>query len=293
MKKYLLLLLLGLSLHGFCGSETNADTSAHQISIMSYNIKMLPRGAVFLHHHPVIRARLIPAKLLQESPDVIVFEEAFDGKAVHVLQKKLKAVYPYCMGQQNRRLVTYKRAGGVLIFSKYPMRELESITYSECKGVDCIGHKGAMLVEIDHPAHKFQLLGTHMQAGGSRDLKLSQYQEAGALLKRHEQAGVPQFAAGDFNTVKANENLYPYLVDALKVEDGEISGELKYTSDHLLNDMENMDSTKRRVIDFVFYKSNGIKARTASRYAREFEQRWSAIHKDLSDHNAIILKMTL
>ena len=208
-------------------------------------------------------------------------------------KKKLKAVYPYCMGQQNRRLVTYKRAGGVLIFSKYPMRELESITYSECKGVDCIGHKGAMLVEIDHPAHKFQLLGTHMQAGGSRDLKLSQYQEAGALLKRHEQAGVPQFAAGDFNTVKGNEKLYPYLVDALKVEDGEISGELKYTSDHLLNDMENMDSTKRRVIDFVFYKSNGIKARTASRYAREFEQRWSAIHKDLSDHNAIILKMTL
>ena len=286
-------LLLGFAFQGFCGTEANVDTSAHQICIMSYNIKMLPRGAVFLHHHPVIRARLIPAKLLLESPDVIVFQEAFDGKAIRVLQRKLKAVYPYCMGPQNRKLVSYKRAGGVLMFSKYPMREVESITYTECKGIDCIGHKGAMLVEVEHPAHKFQLLGTHMQAGGTRELKLSQYQEAGALLKRHEQAGVPQFAAGDFNTVKGNEKLYPYLVDALKAEDGEISGDLKFTSDHLMNDMENMDSTKRRVIDYVFYKSNGVKAISASRYAREFEQRWSAKHKDLSDHNAIVLKLTL
>ena len=294
IKHIFLLLLLTISVTGFCAPPSGGDsTHNQQISIMTYNIKMLPRGAVFIHHHPVIRARLIPAKLMEESPDVIVFEEAFDGKAVRILKRRLKTMYPYCMGFQNRKVISYKRAGGVLMFSKYPMKEIESITYTECKGIDCIGHKGAMLVEVDHPLHKFQILGTHMQAGGGRDLKLSQYKEAGELLKRHEQAGVPQFAAGDFNTKKNDPNLYPYLVDAMKVEDGDLSGDLVFTSDHLLNDMENLDSTKRRVIDYVFYKSNGVKPVAAVRYAKEFEQRWSTRHKDLSDHNALILKMTL
>ena len=295
LKNILLVFVLCFSIKAWCytGHGMHNDT-ASQISIMSYNVKMLPRGAVFIHHHPVMRARLIPAKLIEESPDVIVFQEAFDGKAVRILRKKLKANYPYCMGFQNRKVVTYKRAGGVLMFSKYPMREIESISYTQCKGIDCMGNKGAMLVEVDHPVHKFQLLGTHMQAGGSHDLKLSQYQEAGALLKRHEQRGVPQFAACDFNTPKANEQLYPYLVDALKVEDGDISGDLKFTSDHMLNDMEkNHDPNKRRVIDYVFYKGNGVKPVSAVRYIKQFEQRWSDKHKSLSDHNAIVLKMVL
>ena len=294
-RNHLFVLLLVVTIQAFGGTGDGfKDTTANQISIMSYNVKMLPRGAVFIHHHPVIRARLIPAKLIEESPDVIVFQEAFDGKAVRILRRKLKPTYPYCMGFQNRKVVTYKRAGGVLMFSKYPMHEIESISYTQCKGIDCMGNKGAMLVEVDHPAHKFQLLGTHMQAGGSHDLKLSQYKEAGELLKRHEQQGVPQFAAGDFNTVKGNEQLYPYLVDALKVEDGDISGDLKFTSDHLLCDMEkNHDPNKRRVIDYVFYKGNGVKPVSTIRYVKQFEQRWSDTHKSLSDHNAIVLKMTL
>ncbi|MDB5284591.1 MAG: hypothetical protein JWO06_3666 [Bacteroidota bacterium] len=291
MDKYVFCLLLCLMGTAGFGAGANNDTTTRQISIMSYNIKMLPRGAVFLHHHPVKRARLIPAKLMEEGTDVVVFEEAFDGLAIRILKRKLKSLYPYCQGMQNRKTVSYKRAGGVLIFSKYPMHEVESIRYSRCKGIDCMGNKGSILVEVEHPVQKFQLLGTHMQAGGSKELKMSQYAEAGELLKRHEQPGVPQFAAGDFNTAKDNPKLYPYLVDALKVEDGEISSDLKFTSDHLLNDMENLDSTKRRVIDFVFYKNNGVAAKSSTRYVKEFQQRWATKHKDLSDHNAIILDM--
>jgi len=260
---------------------------------MTYNIKMLPRGAVFLHHHPVARAKLIPEKLIAENPDVIVFEEAFDVLSMHIIKKKLSAAYPYSMGTQNRKIMSYKRAGGVMMFSKYPMKELESVRYSQCKGVDCIGNKGAMLVEVQHPVQRFQLFGTHMQAGGSKDLKLSQYEEAGALLKRHEQQGIPQFVSGDFNTPKANPDLYPYLVKALNADDGELDGDLKFTSDHLLNDLENYNPDKRRVIDYVFIKGNGFKPVATTRYAREFEQRWSAKHKDLSDHNALVLKVKL
>ena len=301
-KQFFSVLLVMISPFCYAGgtSDTTSQPSAlqsHEIRIMTYNIKMLPRGANgFLHHHPVVRAKLIPAKLISENPDVIVFQEAFDGMAIKALKKGLQKEYPYMAGNENRKVISYKRAGGVLMFSKYPMKSIESIRYTECKGVDCIGNKGAMLVEVDHPAHKFQLLGTHMQAGGSVELKASQYRDAAELLKRHQQSGVVQFIAGDFNTHKDDTTRYPRLVGELAAKDGDVDDEDKAITAHTLNDMRTKNGVprqKRGLIDYVFIKENGVKFTSISRYAREFEQRWSSEHKDLSDHFAVILKVTL
>lgn len=294
--RLLLLLLVNITATCFGAGNSNDSTAKGELKIMTYNVKLLPRGATFLHHHPVIRARLIPAKLIAENPDVIVFEEAFDGAAIRALKKRLKSAYPYTAGEDNRKVVTYKRAGGVLIFSKYPLKELESIRYSECKGADCLGNKGAILVEVECPTQKFQLLGTHMQAGGSHEIKLSQYQEAAALLQRHTQAQIPQFVAGDFNTHKDDSILYPLLVEALKAEDGPIDNEQKALEGHAQNDMREHPANskkKKGVIDYVFVRTNGIKFLSLQRYSRQYQQPWSADHKDLSDHFAVILKVTI
>jgi len=292
MKKLLLLSLLFISIAA-SSAPTGEDSTATQISILTWNIKMLPRGAMFLHHHPIIRARIIPDVLLKESPDVIVFQESYDGKAVRMLRKKLKPVYPYTQGFQNRKVITYKRAGGVLVFSKYPLKEIESIRYSWLEGIDKLARKGALLIEVQHPVKSFQLLGTHMEAGGSRELKISQYKEAGELLKRHEQTGVPQFACGDFNTKRIDTFLYPKLIDALQAEDGEICTDLKCTSDHLLNDMDSYNPTRRNLIDYVFVKLNGVILRNTTRSVMQYEKQWNKKHKDLSDHFAVILRTSL
>lgn len=274
-------------------AETDTVPPA-QITIMSWNMKMLPRGGnVFLHHRPVKRAKLIPKKLMEEGADVIVCQEMFDGLAVRILRKKLKAMYPYCLGTKNRKVISYKRAGGVIMFSKYPMKEIKSIKYSRCKGIDCIGNKGSMLAEVEHPLKKFQVLGTHMQAGGGREIKLSQYKEAGELLKRFEQPGVPQFAAGDFNTRNTDTVMYPQLLAALQAENGEFCTELKCTSDHLLSDMYDYHPDRRNTVDYVFYKSNGVKPAVTTRSVMQYEQQWHKKHKDLSDHFAVVLKMCL
>lgn len=265
-----------------------------QITIMSWNLKMLPRGGnVFLHHRPVKRARLIPKKLIEEGADVMVFQEMFDGAAIRILKRKLKAAYPYCAGTRNRKVISYKRAGGVLMFSKYPMKEIKSIRYSRCKGIDCIAGKGSLLVEVEHPAKRLQVLGTHMQAGGGREVKLSQYIEAGELLKQHEQEGVPQFAAGDFNTRNTDTVMYPKLLNALQAESGEFCTELKCTSDHLLSDMYDYRPDSRNTVDYVFYKGNGVKPASTTRSVMQYEQQWHRKHKDLSDHFAVVLKMNL
>jgi endonuclease/exonuclease/phosphatase family metal-dependent hydrolase len=295
MKKPVFYLLFALmSSYAYAGTQVMDTASApSQISILTYNIKMLPRMAVSIGHHPVKRARLIPQKLMEESPDVIVFQESFDELAVRILRRRLKKMYPYTAGFKNKVGLIYRRAGGVLMFSKYPMKEIESIKYSQCKGIDCMGKKGCLLVEVRHPAHKFQVLGTHMQAGGSAELKTSQYQEAGALLKRHQEAGTPQFAAGDFNTRKTSTDLYPSLVRCMEVEDGDITGELQATSDHLLNDMDKYNPDKRNLIDFVFYRSNGFKPQSVTRCVKRFQQQWNPKHKDLSDHFAVLMTMHL
>lgn len=264
------------------------------ISIMTWNVKLLPRGAVFLHHHPVVRAKLIPAKLMEENPDVIIFQEAYDGLSIRIIRRRIKAVYPFCMGTKNRKAISYKRAGGIIMFSKYPMKELESIKYSQCKGyIDCSASKGAMIVEVNHPAGKIQVLGTHIQAGGTKEIKESQYNEAGFLLKKYEQQGIPQFAGGDFNTRRIDSLLYPKLINALQCEDGEICTELKYTSDHLLNDMDYYNPEKRHLIDYVFVKPNGVKPISTLRSVKQIQQQWDKKHKDLSDHFPVILRMTL
>jgi endonuclease/exonuclease/phosphatase family metal-dependent hydrolase len=294
MTKLLTLLALLFSLQAISAPEENAvNDTAKQISILTWNIKMLPRGATFLKHHPIKRARIIPEILLKESADIIVFQESYDGKAVRMIRKRLKEMYPYCEGLQNRKIITYKRAGGVLIFSKYPLKELESIKYTWLEGIDKMAAKGALLVEVKHPVKTFQLLGTHMEAGGSQELKSSQYKEAGELLRRHEKTGVPQFACGDFNTRKIDSVLYPRLMNSLQMEDGDICTELKCTSDHALNDMYNYDPNKRNLIDFVFFKSNGLQPVTTTRSVMRYEKQWSKKHKDLSDHFAVFLKMRL
>ncbi len=264
------------------------------ISIMTWNVKLLPRGAVFLHHHPIKRAKLIPAKLIEENPDVIIFQEAYDGLSIRIIRKKIKATYPFCMGTKNRKAISYKRAGGIIMFSKYPMKELESIKYSQCKGyIDCSASKGAMLVEVDHPANKIQVLGTHIQAGGTKEIKESQYNESGFLLKKYEKEGIPQFACGDFNTKRVDTLLYPKLIHALQCEDGEICTELKYTSDHLLNDMDYYNPEKRHLIDYVFVRTNGVKPTYTTRSIKQILHQWDKKHKDLSDHFPVILKMKL
>jgi endonuclease/exonuclease/phosphatase family metal-dependent hydrolase len=294
MKNVFLPLLLLFAINGVCAPSGDiVKDTTNQLSILTWNLKMLPRGGVFLKHHPIIRARIIPAEIMKESPDVLVFQEMFDGLADGIIRKKLKAMYPYSQGFQNRFGITYKRAGGVLIFSKYPLKEIESITYSQQKGVDKIGHKGCLLVEVQHPAGKIQVLGTHMQAGGKRELKISQYTEAGELLRRHQTEGIPQFACGDFNTHKEDTFMYNKLVNLMQVEDGDFCSDLKCSSDHGLCDMGKYNPKKKSIIDYVFFRGNGTVLGDPSRKVVRFTKRWSKKHEDLSDHFAVLLKAHL
>jgi endonuclease/exonuclease/phosphatase family metal-dependent hydrolase len=265
-------------------------TDANVLRIITYNIKMLPRAFTFIHHHPLKRARLIPQVVAADSADIIVFEECFDYKAVTVLKKKLKSSYPYTLGPVNGKRPNIRLSGGVMMFSKVPIKDISETRFTDCKGADCWARKGALLAQFEWHGKTMQIMGTHMQAGGSKELKAKQYTAIENMMESHRVNGVPQFFCGDFN-IRKGTDIYDNMLKTFGAQDGPITGELQYTSDHLLDDMENADSTKRRVIDHILYKGNGLKPVSITREVQRFQAQWDKTHKDLSDHFALLMKI--
>ena len=262
------------------------------LRILSYNAKMLPRIFPHLKHYPVKRARLIPKYILADSIDIVVFQEMFDAKARHLLTKGLKHEMPYMIGPGNLRPKGYEKGSGVLIMSRYPFKFLEKIKYNRCKGTpDCRARKGVILVEVNDGKRTYQIAGTHMQAGGGREIKQSQIEQAAELMKQFRKDGVPQIFCGDFNVRNSDTIMFPKLLKDCESDCGTFSGELQYTSDHLLNDMYDYNPSKRNTVDHILYKGNGIEPQFVARTVKAYKERYHKKHVDLSDHYALLMKL--
>ncbi len=245
---------------------------------------MLPRFA--LHTGKRKRAREIVKMLPAENYDIIVFQEAFHGDARRILKRGLKKLYPYRVGPANRNVFWVKTNSGVWMLSKTPIKKLKQIKYKDCHGfTDCFAHKGALLVEGEFEGQKFQLLGTHIQAGGPDSVKQSQYAQIRNLLDQYKTDNVPQILAGDFNMGKDKKGYEP-MIKTLDVEEYEPAGEMKYTAASI-NDFRLGGND--RLIDFIFYKSNGIVPSKLIRNVRRFATALPCFknHCDLSDHFAV------
>lgn len=263
-----------------------AHASAQEFTIISWNIKFLPRILAHIGHHPLKRVAPIAGHLLRDTADVVVFQEAFDNVANRRLLKALKPLYPYHIGPANKK-GAFKLSSGILIVSRYPLRELGTVDFRSCEKEDCWAKKGGLLVELSWQGRLIQVLGTHLEAGGGRNIKLEQYEELAGLIKTHQKPGVPQMLCGDFNTRASDNFLYPRMLETLGATDGPLTGELQYTSDHLLNDMSTYRPEDREVIDFILYKGNGLEPRFVQRSVLRYTHRWQKGHQDLSDHFAV------
>jgi len=292
----LLLLFSASSLFLFSNATqptTQAVAKSDTLRILSYNVKMLPRIFPHLRHYPVKRARLIPKYILADSIDVVIFQEMFDAKARHLLTKGLKDEMPYMIGPGNLRPKGYKKGSGVLIMSRYPFKFLEKIKYNDCEGTpDCRARKGVILVEVNDGKRTYQISGTHMQAGGGKELKMKQIEQAAALMKQFRKEGVPQISCGDFNVHFTDTILYPKLLNDFECVSGSFCGEQQFTSDHKLNDLyKNRNPNKRNTVDHILYRGNGIEPKYVERTVKIYKERYHKNHEDLSDHYALLMKL--
>jgi len=266
-----------------------------KLRVLSWNIKMLPRQYnIAIKHHPLKRVKLISDQILADSIDIVCFQELFDTKANKQMKAELSKQFPYLIGPANETKSIFRLNSGVIFFSRYPIRKLETVEFTDCQEEDCVAKKGALLIEANVEGKKIQLLGTHMNAAGGEEVKVRQLIQIRKLIDKHSEKGVPQLICGDFNIKKTNRNLYQMMLDFFKADDCEVDGEIQHTFDPKNNDMCSKEKGGARLIDFMFFRKNETEeARESQKEIRRYRKSWGKNNSDLSDHFALWMEVIL
>lgn len=289
LKKLLPMLLLSLLPMLSVGQCDNQDNGG-QLKVITWNIYMLPR--LFVHTGQLQRAAEIAEALKTQDADIIVFEEAFDNKARGIIRDSLKKTFPYESGDP-RCNSWWKTSCGVWIISKVPIEVVQQIFFKEANGSDRLATKGAILIQGEKNGFCFQLVGTHLQADlnsgkNVQPLRDKQYAEIKKqLLEPHSKENIPQFIAGDFNTIHNDSACYNHMIDSLRFTPCALQGSRCYSYDYTHNDLVIGTNNKPQLIDYLFYSAPPRTELKGSMQIVVFSKQWNDKHKDLSDHFAV------
>lgn len=287
--RLLVLVLLG-SFPVLSVSQCDNQDDGGQLKVITWNIYMLPR--LFVHTGQAERAAEIANALKNQDADVVVFEEAFDAKARNIIRNSLKAYFPYESGDPGRNS-WWKTSCGVWIISKVPIEVVKQIYFKEARSSDRLATKGAILVEGQKNGFCFQLVGTHLQADPNsgknvQAIRDKQYTEIRKqLLEPYSRENIPQFVAGDFNTIHNDSQCYNHMVDSLKFTPCALVGDKCFSYDYTHNDLVLGTYCKPQLIDYLFYSSPSGQHLQGNMQIVAFCKKWSDKHKDLSDHFAV------
>ncbi|HTB06776.1 MAG TPA: sphingomyelin phosphodiesterase [Bacteroidia bacterium] len=283
-----IILIMLAPLSGF--SQCENQSQGGSIKILTWNIQMLPHRCV--HIGQFKRAKEIVEVLKNQEADIIVFEEAFDKKSRNIIREGLKAVFPYESGDPGKNKF-YKISSGVWILSKVQINIVKQIFFNESKGSDRLACKGAILVEGQKNGFCFQLVGTHLQSDldngkNVQPIRNVQYAQIRTeLLERYAEDGVPQFVAGDFNTIQADSGSYTRLVSTLKLTQCPLEGDRCFSYDYGNNDEIVGPQGPPQLIDYVFYSNKENASLVGKMHIMVFRKQWDSTHIDLSDHFAL------
>jgi endonuclease/exonuclease/phosphatase family metal-dependent hydrolase len=274
-----------------------SSQSQDSLKLLSWNIQMLPRG---LGKGKAKRAKAIVEELRKTNHDVVVFQELFYARSRKILSRGLKETFPHQTPVLNKKIFSFKLNGGVMIFSKYPITGIKEICYTSKSGPDRLSRKGALLAELAIKEKSIQVVGTHLQAFGKKEIMYAQYQQLfDELLKPTERACIPQIICGDFNTLKkipetlptdlpANfeERIasYEVMIKTLQAQDGDIHGEQQFTMDRPFNDLCTSRKQYRLLLDYFLIRNNESSAYIHQRKIIISKYPWHKKYSDLSDH---------
>jgi endonuclease/exonuclease/phosphatase family metal-dependent hydrolase len=149
------------------------STMAKPLKIMTWNVQQLPGDLA--PGDPTDRAeeavRLIGALPQREAPDVITFNEVFDGDARDVFANGLKSQYPHFHKIFGKPSIPFRQDSGLAIFSKQPFLPLATGGKSRFKKFkrsefpDSMSNKGVAFVKLQGPNGHTVIGLTHLQAG--------------------------------------------------------------------------------------------------------------------------------
>lgn len=266
-------------------STSLPGVGVESLKILSWNIYMLPYISLF--NRNADRARVIADKLQDSDCQIIVFQEAFSSKCRNILAKRLAKAYPFQYGPANKCMLPFRTSSGLWVVSKIPLNQLDKIQFSISKGYDAVARKGAVLFEGDFHGAKFQLLTTHLQADNSDHIRANQCSEIKEhLLNQYYNSSVPQIICGDFNIDMDDHANYKQMLHILEANNGEITGDTKFTYDEVDNTLVQNVHGKKRVIDYILVRNDQF-IHQIERTVKTFYSKIGQRPSNLSDHYAM------
>ena len=137
--------------------EDNNSTSG--IGVLTYNVQVL------IGHLSNEKIKHIIDSIISISSktDVVCLQEVFVEEGRMTLIDSLKNIYPYYIAKSNDDEFLIEDSG-LVIFSKYPIKNYKFYDYSELIGVDDLSTKGFVVAEIKIKSKNIKIISTHMQS---------------------------------------------------------------------------------------------------------------------------------
>lgn len=262
-----------------------------EFKLLTWNIQMLPTfpAVAPLNKGQALRQPWIVEFLNQQDYDVVCLQEVIDKKMTGLLKEGLKEKYPYVVSVDAKRGLS-GCSGGILFVSKIPLTYVDHIVYKHVTGVDGLAEKGCVLVAGELDGRKFQIAGTHLQAGDPAANAKEVGEIFEGIIKPHRAEGVPQILTGDMNIAKGTDR-YQALLATNEMTDFPIDDPSPYTTDG--HNSWNPKSKRPGHIDHVLLNPRG----TGTTIARQTIQRARREHEgqtiDLADHYGVVAEVQL
>jgi endonuclease/exonuclease/phosphatase family metal-dependent hydrolase len=236
--------------------------------ILTWNVFLMPE-CIDESPRNVPRAGAIAAALLEHDFDIVCLEKVFDAAAREVLEATLGPVYPHRFGPANDD-PSLKINSGVLVLSRYPLTDYQTIQFDDCASFECFSRKGAILLSGSCAGTPFRLIATHLQGEEGtgftashqrvRDAQMAQIRDQ--LILPHLESSIPFLVCGDLGTPRFTDDglqetaSYAKMLRTFQAENGP---EPRFTfSDSLLdNDMATDDTHRKNELDYILLAANG------------------------------------
>jgi phospholipase C len=233
---------------------------------MTWNVWMMPRWT-FQSPSNSLRASALATEILKLDVDIVCLQKVFDRKALRVLERSLRERYPYQYGPVNGG-PSLRLSGGVWVASRVQLSEVRQLQYRDCRGIECLSRKGALLLNGQLDSLRFVIASTHLQGESgpnwtakNQAIRQSQIEQlARALVPLADEADLA-VVAGDFVTPRriaegapAESQGYRELVETLGVTNG-VEDRVTLEDDREFNDLAQHDTGRRDELDYVFIRT--------------------------------------
>lgn len=245
------------------------SASSADLSVLSWNTFLLPSYLKKSYHDE--RLPSLVEALKSSDQDIIMLQEVFTRKAYKKLYKALKPLGYYSTGKPFRSI--YKPFNsGLIIFSKYPLTDIEIMLFDELAADDKFSSKGVLFAKANLPSGEvIQLATTHFQAKHSKkyqDIRKTHITQITQSFKKHIPSNIPVIFGGDFNIgehILAERDNLMASFKKLGLSSIKPKGRLRYTSDCIGNSLKRYlrpDCDSRKQVDYIFFRtsiSSGVK----------------------------------